>query len=64
MLGGEVARYRAVIANDHETGNVNDSVFKQIDGEIAAAAYACAAGNDGQAIAQIRASKTRHGYPG
>jgi hypothetical protein len=61
---GEVARYRAVIANDHATGNVNDSVYAQIEGEISNAAAACSAGNDGQARALIHASKSRHGYPG
>ena len=61
---GEIARYRAVMDNDHSTGNVNDSVYRQIDGEISAAASACSAGNDGQAMALLRASKSRHGYPG
>lgn len=61
---GEIARYRAVMDNDHSTGNVNDSVYKQIEGEISGAAAACSAGNDGQAIALLRASKSRHGYPG
>jgi hypothetical protein len=61
---GDIARYRAVIANDHDTGNVNDSVYNQIEGEIASAAAACAAGNSAQAIALVRASKSRHGYPG
>lgn len=61
---GAVERYRAVIANDHETGNVNDSVYKQIESEISTAAAACAAGRDGEAQALVRASKSRHGYPG
>lgn len=61
---GEIARYRAVIDNDHSTGNVGDSVFKQIEGEIASASAACAAGKDGEASALVRSSKVRHGYPG
>lgn len=61
---GEVARYKAVIDNDHSTGNVNDSVWKQIEGEIGSASAACSSGNEGQALALLRASKTRHGYPG
>ena len=60
----EIARYRAVMDNDHSTGNVNDSVYNQINGEISGAAAACSAGNVGQAIALLRASKSRHGYPG
>lgn len=61
---GEVARYRAVIANDHDTGNVNDSVYTQIESEISGAATACSAGDSGRASALIHASKSRHGYPG
>jgi hypothetical protein len=61
---GEIARYRAVMDNDHSTGNVNDSVYNQINGEISGAAAACSSGNDGQAMALLRASKSRHGYPG
>ena len=60
----EIARYRAVIDNDHSTGNVGDNVWKQIEGEIASASAACAAGKDGEALALLRASKSRHGYPG
>ena len=61
---GAIARYRAVIANDHQTGNVGESVYKQIEGEIAGASAACAAGKDGEAMSLIAASKSRHGYPG
>ena len=61
---GAIARYRAVVANDHDTGNVNDSVYKQIEGEISGASAACAAGKDGEAMSLIAASKSRHGYPG
>ncbi|MCB1543671.1 MAG: hypothetical protein H6872_10875 [Methylobacteriaceae bacterium] len=61
---GAIARYRAVIANDHQTGNVGESVYKQIEGEIAGASAACAAGRDGEAMSLIAASKSRHGYPG
>jgi hypothetical protein len=62
--GGEIARYKAVIDNDHSTGNVNDSVWKQIEGEIASASAACSSGNEAQALGLLRASKSRHGYPG
>lgn len=61
---GAIARYRAVVANDRDTGNVNDSVYKQIEGEISGASAACAAGRDGEAMSLIAASKSRHGYPG
>lgn len=61
---GAIARYRAVIANDRDTGNVNDKVYQQIEGEISGASAACAAGKDGEAMRMIAASKSRHGYPG
>ena len=59
---GEIARYRAVQANDHASGNVAKSVYSQIEREIAAAEKVCAAGNDAKASAMIRASEVRHGY--
>ena len=61
---GAIARYRAVIANDRDTGNVNEKVYQQIEGEISGASAACAAGRDGEAMSLIAASKSRHGYPG
>ena len=61
---GAVARYRAVIDNDLSMGHVNGSVHAQISNEIAEAASACSSGQDGRALALLRASKSRHGYPG
>ncbi len=61
---GAIARYRAVIANDHDTGNVGDKVYQQIESEISTASAACAAGKDGEALRLVAASKSRHGYPG
>ena len=61
---GDVARYRAVIDNDVTSGNVNQSVSNTINDEIDQAAAACSAGKDGEARALVRASKSRHGYPG
>ncbi len=61
---GAIARYRAVIANDRDTGNVNDKVYQQIESEISGASTACAAGRDGEAMSLVAASKSRHGYPG
>ncbi len=59
-----IARYRVVAKSDADTGNVNQSVYAQIDSEIRRAEAACAAGNDGEARSLIAASKARHGYPG
>jgi hypothetical protein len=59
-----VARYRSVIENDLSMGHVNQGVYNQIQGEISEAASACAAGQDARAVSLVRASKSRHGYPG
>jgi hypothetical protein len=45
-------------------GHVNKSVHAQISNEIGEAASACSNGQDGRAISLLRASKSRHGYPG
>lgn len=59
-----IARYRAVVKSDADTGNVNQSVYAQIDAEIRRAEAACASGRDSEARSLIAASKARHGYPG
>lgn len=61
---GAISRYRAVMENDLSMGHVNQSVYNQIQGEISEAASACAAGQDAKAVSLVRASKSRHGYPG
>jgi len=60
---GDIARYRAVMDNDLSMGNVNKSVYNQIEKEIAEANAQCAAGHEAQARATIVASRKRHGYP-
>lgn len=59
-----IARYRSVIENDLKMGHVNQTVYSQIRGEIGDAETACAAGQDSRAVSLVRASKSRHGYPG
>jgi uncharacterized lipoprotein YajG len=61
---GAVSRYKAVIENDLAMGHVNQGVYNQIQGEISEAAAACSAGQDAKAVSLVRASKSRHGYPG
>ncbi|MBM3577448.1 MAG: hypothetical protein FJX40_07245 [Alphaproteobacteria bacterium] len=61
---GAVARYRSVIDNDLAMGHVNKSVHAQISSEIGEAASACSGGQEGRALSLLRASKSRHGYPG
>jgi hypothetical protein len=60
---GEIARFRAVMDNDLATGHVNRSVYDRIIGELNGASSQCAAGNSGGALASLRATKSRHGYP-
>jgi len=55
-------RYQAVVNADHRTGNVNESVYAEIEHELSRAAAACAAGRDGEALSLIRQSEVRHGY--
>lgn len=62
--GGAVARYQAVVDNDLRMGHVNKSVHAQIQNEISEANGACSSGQDARAVSLIRASKSRHGYPG
>jgi cytochrome c1 len=61
---GDVARYRAIMANDLSMGHVAKSVYNQIEKEIGEADAQCAAGHEAQARATIVASRKRHGYPG
>lgn len=59
-----IVRYRAIQDNDLSMGHVNQSVYGQIQKEIAEAQSACSAGEEAKAQALLRASKARHGYPG
>ncbi len=58
----KINRYQSVLLGDHQTGNVNDSVFAQIENELTEAAAACSAGHGGEALGLVRASEDRHGY--
>jgi hypothetical protein len=55
-------RYQAVVGDDHRTGNVNESVYVQIEHELSRAAAACSAGREDEALSLIHASEVRHGY--
>jgi hypothetical protein len=58
----KINRYQFVLSTDHQTGNVNDSVFVAIEQELTEAAAACSAGHDKEALNLVRASEARHGY--
>lgn len=61
---GEVERFQAVMDNDLATGHTTKGVHDRVSGEISRARSTCAAGNDAGAISQIRATKSKFGYPG
>ena len=58
----ELSRFQGVLKADLDTGNVNQSVYDQIERELGGAARACEAGRDGESIGIVRATKARHGY--
>jgi hypothetical protein len=51
-----------VVGADYRTGNVNQSVYVEIERELSRAAAACAAGREGEALSLIHQSEARHGY--
>ncbi|MCA3623475.1 MAG: hypothetical protein IOC52_04770 [Methylobacterium sp.] len=59
----DIARFRAIMRNDIETGHTTKSVFDQIEGEMQKADAMCSSGNAGGASAHVRATRTRFGYP-
>lgn len=61
---GDVARFRAIMKNDIETGHTTKSVYDQIEAEMQKADAMCASGNAGGASAHVRATRARFGYPG
>jgi hypothetical protein len=58
----DLNHYQTVLDADVGTGNVNRSVYDQIEIDLGRAANACAAGHDGEARAIVRSTKLRHGY--
>ncbi len=60
---GDIARFRAIQANDLETGHVTRMVYDQIEAEMKRADQMCSAGQSGAASAHVRATKSRFGYP-
>lgn len=60
---GDIARFRAIQANDLETGHTTKTVYDMIEAEMKKAEALCASGQSGAASAHVRATKTRFGYP-
>jgi hypothetical protein len=61
---GEVERFQAVMDNDLASGHTTKGVHTRVSSEIDSARKSCAAGNEGGAIGQIKATKAKFGYPG
>lgn len=59
---GPLDDFQKVIWSDVKTGNVNRSVYDSMAADLSRAAGACAAGQDGEALAILRATKAKHGY--
>ncbi|WP_052341524.1 hypothetical protein [Salinarimonas rosea] len=59
----EIRSFRALLDRDNETGFVGASVYRDATRDLAGPAETCRAGNDAAARAQLRAVKTRYGYP-
>ena len=60
--GAEIDRFQAIVTSDHDTGNVDQKVFEQIESELSRASAACAAGRGLEAHAIVSSSKAHHGY--
>lgn len=60
---GEVDRFQAVMDNDLQTGHTTKGVHTRVSAEIDTARKSCAAGNEAGATSQIRATRTKFGYP-
>lgn len=54
--------YQKVLTADVTSGNLNKTVYEQIEADLLRAANACAAGKDGEALGIIRSTKEKHGY--
>ncbi|MGP9819867.1 hypothetical protein ACTZWW_07610 [Salinarimonas sp. NSM] len=59
----EIRAFRALLDRDNETGFVGPTVYRDATGDLAGPAATCRAGNDAAARAELRAVKTRFGYP-
>ncbi|HUZ67988.1 MAG TPA: hypothetical protein VMU56_10040 [Beijerinckiaceae bacterium] len=59
----EIDKWQALVSKDVRNGMVDRSVYNKIEGEIAEAQSACAAGHGEQALRLVQESRARHGYP-
>lgn len=61
--GGEIERFQAVIDNDVQTGHTTRNVHVRVSAEIEKARATCSGGNEAGALSQLRATKSKFGYP-
>ncbi|WP_349367660.1 hypothetical protein [Salinarimonas sp.] len=59
----EIRAFRDLLDRDKETGFVGPTVYRDATRDLAGPAATCRAGNDAAARAELRAVKTRYGYP-
>jgi hypothetical protein len=58
----ELNHYQTLLDADVSTGNLNRSVYNEIEIDMSRAANACANGKDGEARAIMHSTKIKHGY--
>lgn len=61
---GDLNKFQTLLGADVSTGNLNRSVYDQIQTDLEKAAQACADGHDAEAHRIIHAAKAKHGYHG
>jgi hypothetical protein len=59
----DIARFRAIMDNDLQTGNVNREVHGRVMADLRGPEAACAGGREAEARAALRTVKARYGYP-
>jgi len=58
----ELNHYQTLLDADVSTGNLNRTVYNEIEIDMSRAANACAVGKDGEARAIMHSTKIKHGY--
>lgn len=59
---GAIARFRAITNNDVATGNLNRSVYEQIEAGLPQVILLCRHGDDRQSLAALTQLEHRYGY--
>lgn len=59
----EIRAFRELLDRDNQTGFVGPTVYRDATRDLAGPAATCRAGNDAAARGELRAVKSRYGYP-